>query len=444
MKRMAQKWMAVWMMLVTGWGLVGFAGEARALEYIDINNPFLKKMPIAVPVFKVQSGEEAHLKIAQEGADQLARTLDFTGFFKILDRDAFLEDPQRMGIVTPRIRFNNWTAVGAELLVTGGLDISGEALSVELRLYDTFKGRLLVGKRYRGAKADLKEIIRRFCDEIIYSLTGKHGIFTSRIAFVSSGTGNKEIYVCDFDGGNIRQLTRTKAITLSPAWSTDGLWMAYTSYVNGKPDLFIWNLKDKRKFKVAHKGLNITPAWRPFKAELAATFSWTGDQEIYLLTATGKTIKRLTRSRGIDVSPSWSPDGKKIAFVSKRSGTPQVYIMDVDSRQVRRLTYYGRHNTQPAWSPTGDRIAYTSLEKGVTNIFVVDVEGKAPVQLTHRSGDNESPTWSPDGNLIAFSSTREGPSRIYVMTALGTDQRRLLTLSGDQTNPAWSPRNKGE
>jgi len=433
---------AVWLLLFIWVNLTCFMSALYAVEYIDINNPFLRKIPIAVPFFQTKAGPSEDPQIIKGGSDFLAQSLDFTGFFKILDRGAFLEDPQRMGIEIPNILFNNWTTIGAELLVTGGFELSGEAIAVEFRLFDTFKGRLLVGKRYQGLRADLKNIIRKFCDEIVYSLTGKHGIFSSRIAFVSNGSGNKEIYVCDFDGSNPRQLTQTKAITLSPAWSFDGDWIAYTSYVNGKPDLFIRNLKDGRSHKVAHQGINITPAWRPFRLELSATLSFTGDQEIYLLTETGKTIKRLTHNEGIDVSPSWSPDGKKIAFVSKRSGTPQVYVMDVDSNEVQRLTYYGRHNTQPAWSPAGDRIAYTAMDKDATNIFVVDIDGKEPVQLTHNSGDNESPSWSPDGNLIAFSSTREGPARIYVMTAFGTDQRRILAISGAQTNPAWSPRNK--
>ncbi|MBW1955459.1 MAG: Tol-Pal system beta propeller repeat protein TolB [Deltaproteobacteria bacterium] len=425
-----------------GVAVMVFRGVAGAVEYIDINNPFIRKIPIAVPFFQAKTGTEVQAEIAEKGAVRLAETLEFTGFFKILDRAGFLEDPQRMGIETPQIRFDSWTTVGAELLVTGGFEVLDGALAIELRLYDTFKGRLLVGKRYQGARTDLKKIIRRFCDDIIYTLTGQHGIFTSRIAFVSNGTGNKEIYTCDFDGSDPKQLTRTKAITISPAWSLDGDWIAYTSYLKGKPDLFIKNLKDGRSHQVTHEGLNITPAWRPFRQELAATLSFTGDQEIYLLTETGKTVKRLTHNQGIDVSPSWSPDGKKFAFVSKRAGTPQIYIQDVESNVVQRVTYYGRHNTQPAWSPAGDRIAYTSLEGGETNIFIVGIDGKEPVQLTRNAGDNESPAWSPDGNLIAFCSYREGPARIYVMTAFGTDQRRLLTLSGEQTDPAWSPRSQ--
>lgn len=421
--------------------LLIFSGKCdSAFEYIDINNPFLRKIPIAVPFFKALSKQKAEVDLGQSGSQTAGETLAFTGFFKVMDRGAFLEDPQTAGIETAEILFKNWVAIGAELLITGGVNVRGDMVEMELRLFDTFKGRLLVGKRYEGSVKDERKIVQQFCDEVIYALTGKRGIFDTKIAFVSNGTGNKEIYICDFNGTNPKQYTRNNAITLSPAWSSDGKWIAYTSYVKGKPDLFIRHLKENLNSKVDHEGLNITPAWHPQRMELAATLSFSGDQEIYLLTETGKIIKRLTHNNGIDVSPSWSPDGTRIAFVSKRSGTPQIHVQNIESNQVERVTYYGKHNTQPAWSPAGDRIAYTSMEKGETNIFSVGVNGKEPVQLTHNARDNESPSWSPDGNLIAFSSNRDGRSRIYVMTAYGTDQRRLLTMPGEQSSPQWSPR----
>jgi TolB protein len=407
-------------------------------DYIDITHPFFQKIPIAVPVFNTTSESTEERQVATESSDLLAETLEFTGYIKMLNREAYLVD-SASDIVAPNINFQNWIAIGAELLVTGGVRIDDDLLEMELRLYDTLKGRLLVGKRYKGWRIDQRKMVRRFCSEIIYSLTGSRGIFDSKIAFLSTGSGNKEIYISEFDGYHPKQFTHNKKITLFPAWSSDGKWLAYTAYVRGKPDLYIKHLKRKRGYFVAKKGINSTPAWFPGKFKLAASLSFSGDQEIYLLTGRGKIIKRLTRKRGIDLSPSWSPDGKKIAFVSKRSGTPQIYIKDLASDQVERLTFYGRYNTQPSWSPNGDKIAYSSMENGRMNIYIIGVDGKGPFQLTHNEGDNESPSWSPDGSLIVFSSTREGPSRIYVMTAYGTDQRRLLALPGEQTNPKWSP-----
>ncbi|MBW2192744.1 MAG: Tol-Pal system beta propeller repeat protein TolB [Deltaproteobacteria bacterium] len=416
-------------------------------EYIDITNPFFQKIPVAVPLFKAVSGDIEETRIASDASDLLADTLAFTGLIRILDRESFLVD-SKTPISAPNINFQNWISIGAELLVTGGVRVDDKLMQMELRLYDTVKGRLLIGKRYKGWTSDHRTMVHRFCSEIIYSLTGDRGIFNTQIAFISTTTGNKELWLCEFDGYNPDQFTRKGKITLFPSWSSDGQWLAYTSYAKGKPDLYIEHVKKKKPgFFFAREGTNSTPAWVPWKFELAASLSFSGDQEIYLLTGRGKIIKRLTENRGIDVSPAWSPDGKKMAFVTKRSGTPQIYIRDFDTGRTERLTFHGKYNTQPSWSPLGDKIAFSAMEGGLTNIHVIGIDGNNQLQLTHDQGDNESPTWSPDGRLIAFSSTREGLSRIFIMSANGMDQRRLLTLPGQQSNPEWSPRggdNKGD
>lgn len=408
-------------------------------DYIDITKPFLRKIPVAIPVFKAinRTGQES--EIGKKGADILSEVLEFTGYFTMLDRRAFLVDPQEADIIGAGIHFKNWTVLGAELLVTSGLAIQEGILHVELRLFDTFQQKMLVGKKYTGTPQDLRKIMLRFAGEIVFYLTGNRGIFDSKIAFISTGTGKKEINTCDFDGHDVRQFTHHNSITLFPAWSGDAQWIAYTSYVKGKPDLYIQHVKQKRGFVVAREGINSFPAWVPGRFELAATLSFSGDQEIYLLSGEGKIIKQLTNNEGIDVSPTWSPDGKQMAFVSRRAGSPQIYIKSMDTGNVRRLTFQGNYNTQPSWSPLGDKIVYSSMDRAGINISVIGVDGSGNVRLTHNSKDNESPSWSPDGSMIVFSSTREGSSRIYVMTAFGTDQRRLLSLPGEQSNPKWSP-----
>lgn len=415
----------------------------QARVYIDITAPYLRKIPTAVPFFKDQgsgSGNQQD-KLASTLADLLGETIDFTGFFKILDRESFLEDPQQASLIENKINFKNWTDVGAELVVKGGFKYEGDRLTVELRLFDTFSGRLIIGKRYVGYLDDQRRVIRRFCNDMIRRLTGQEGIFSSQIAFISTTTGHKEIYLADFDGHNPKQFTKTEAITLFPAWSSDGQWLAYTDYRHGKPDLYIENIREQQGTVISLKGSSLTPAWVPGQFALAASLSHEGNPAVYLLTGKGKIIKKLTDHWGIDVSPAWSPDGQILAFVSNRSGSPQIYIKNVEDGKVRRLTYEGNYNTAPQWSPRGDYIAYTRLAKedGI-NIYVIRPEGQDSTQLTRNAGNNESPTWSPDGSLIAFSSTREGPSRIYVMNANGANQRRLLALEGEQTDPSWSPR----
>lgn len=417
---------------------------AQGRVYIDITAPHLRQIPTAVPVFKRLAPETDGDVSAVAFSDLLAETIDFTGYFKILDRESFLEDPQEASLFQHAINFKNWTDVGTELLVKGAFRVDDGLLKMELRLFDTFGHRLIVGKRYTGHLKDGRRMIRRFCSDIIRILTGHEGIFDTRIAFVSSSTGTKEIYIADFDGADPKRFTNTGAITLFPAWSSDGKWLAYTDYRKGKPDLYIRHVKEPQGTVVSVEGSSITPAWIPGQFALAASLSHKGNPSIYMLTGKGKIMKRITHHWDIDVSPTWAPEGDAVAFVSNRSGSPQIYIQDMTSGKTRRLTFQGNYNTAPQWSPRGTHIVYSGMVAGEgTDIYVIPVAGGDPIRLTHGAANNESPSWSPDGSLIAFCSDREGPQRIYVMNANGANQRRLLAMKGNQTSPAWSPRLSG-
>lgn len=416
------------------------SAQAKDYDYISISNPFLNKTPLAVTQFKAFTGHDAEVKDGAKAEQILKDALDFTGYLKVIDSMAFLSNPAQTGIQLGQINFKDWTGIGAELLITAGIEEKDGQVKLKMRLFDTFNTKLLVGKIYTGKSSQLREIIHMFCAEVSFKLTGNYGVFNSKISFVSTVNGHKEIFVCDFDGYNPKQITHHKSISLSPAWSHDSQWLAYVSYVKGKPDIYVKHLKGNRGAIINYDGMNISPDWMPGQLKLAATLSFSGSQEIYLLTKKGEIIKRVTKSWGVNVSPKFSPDGKRIAFTSSRGGNPQIYLQELESGEIRRLTFQGRYNTSPAWSPDGKKMAYVGIEKNKINIFVMDLESGASVQLTMNQKDNEDPTWSPDGSLIAFKSNREGgrKSRVFVMTAAGTDQRRLLTLKGQQSQPRWS------
>jgi len=411
---------------------------AQPHTYINIKDPFIRKVPLAIPAFKPLSGTESESLRCETARKILVEGMAFTRYIDVMDSDTFPEKPAISGITAETLHFKKWTRMGADLLITAGILEQDGNIRLEMRLFDPFKGKLVVGKVYTGRESDLRTMIHRFCGEVSLYLTGNRGVFGSRIAFVSRVGKNKEIFISAFDGYGPRQETHYKSITLSPCLSKDGQWLAYTSYANGKPDIFIQNLKTLTKTTIKFKGMNITPDWVPGKFELVATLSLDGDQEIYLLSGKGEILKRLTRSWGIDVSPKVSPDGKKLAFVSRRGGTPQIYVKDIGTGRVMRVSFQGKYNTSPAWSPSGNKLAYVGIANNKIDIYVTNLDATAPIQLTHDQGDNEDPSWSPDGAFIVFSSTREGTSKIYVMTSQGRDARRLVNLPGAQTDPQWS------
>ncbi len=409
--------------------LLALKGSAEARVYIDITSPYLKKIPIAIPYLKPQPDTFENRLLGKKMAKILSNDLVFHGFFSVLD-------PGNYGGTQEA----DWKELNVDYVIKGGLRRRGKNLVAEFRLYDTSTGNMLTGRRYKGRVVDQRIMVHRFSDLVVRTITGEPGLSLSKIVFVKRTGKYKEIFSADFDGYNIRQETRDRSITISPRYSPDGRYLAYTSYKNGQPCLYLKDLKRGTVRKLSdYSGLNIAPAWHPDCRHLAVTLSKDGNPDIYIIDLWGNIKARLTRGPGINVSPTWSPDGKKLAFVSDRAGSPQIYIMNLSSRTIERLTYQGDYNTDPRWSPRGDRIAYTGRVDGAFQIFTIPAQGGDPIQLTF-FGNNENPSWSPDGRQLLFTSTRLGPEKVlFVMFANGEGRRRMLPSVKAVMTPSWGP-----
>lgn len=407
-----------------------------------IVGPGSEKYPIAVSLLQNLGSAKDGGKISQGVADAITRDLALSGWFRVLDRSAYIEDAQKTGFALGTFDFKDWSVIGAEGLVKGSSELEGDDLIVELRLFDVFRAREIIGKKYTGKAGDFRRMAHKFADEIIFQFTGERGAFDSRIAYVSTGGGRfKDIYVAHLDGNERIQVTNNRSINLSPSWNRDGRSILYMSYQGGSPDLYLFDLFGGKETKISRTGHSLGGKWSPDGRAVAVALERDGNTDLYLLDAAGKVLRRLTTEPGIDVSPAWSPDGNRLAFVSNRGGSPQIYIMELANGSVRRLTYSGSYNTSPDWSPKGDKIAYTGRSEGRFNIFTVRVDDGKSQQLTSGSGDNEEPSWSPDGRFILFTSNRQGGRyRLYLMQAGGENQQRLTGSGGDDTNPSWSPR----
>ncbi len=407
-------------------------------EYIRISKEGARRIPLVLkPLDTKKSG---NAKYAKEIDSVVRGGLDFTGLFSIIQSPLNIftgGDIYQAG--ARRINFAALSSVGAEVYAGGVLDRKGGTLRMHMEVYDALTGKLLLKKLYEGKKDDIRSLSHRFCGDLVELLTGKPSIFGSKIAYVTASAGKKEIYLADFDGFGARRVTNTGGgLALTPSLSQDGRYLAYLAYTGGRPVLHIKDLASRKIVSVSRKGVKIDPAWRKGSRQLATTFSFEGDQELYLVGADGSILRRLTRYHGIDVSPSFSPDGRQMAFVSSRHGNPQVFIQDLFSGSARRLTFSGKYNTQPAWSPDGKKIAFTTMQKnGEINIFTVNADGTGMRQLTYGSRHNEAPSWSPDGSMIVFSSDRNGRRQLFVMNADGRNQRSLR-LSGEQMQPCWA------
>lgn len=424
------------MALLLNWAVLWLPSPTAARLYIDINAPATRAFVIALPAFSDTAGTDTE-DLGSKLPAVIANDLELSGFFKaVTDPKAFLADTSRF-LTLDNINFGDWTVLGAELLLTAGYTRVGGSIEVDIRLFDVFAGRQIMGKRVLGQVTQYRRLMHRVSNDIMELLTGYEGFFLTKIAFVGTATGAKEIYLADVDGYNARQLTRDDSIALSPRWSPAGDKLLYNSYREGSPMLYLDDFGGNSVRRISGRaGLNIGACWTPDGGTVALTLSHTGDPEIFTLDLSGRVLKRMTSHWGIDVSPAFSPNGRQMAFVSNRSGSPQVYVLDLDSGQETRLTFEGKYNTSPTWSPLG-RIAYTSLNDGHFNICTIDPDGSAPRCLTESQGNNEDPCWSPDGRYLAFTSNRTGRYHVYLMNAYGQNQRQITSFAGNQTSPSW-------
>jgi TolB protein len=416
------------------------AETAGAKIYIDIHSPSARKLPIAIAPFKNLGTTPDKENISSQLNNVLTQDLEISGLFQIIDPKSYIENPQTAGITSDKINWSDWSTIGAEALVKCGFSLDGKVLMLEGRLFDVVQGKFIAGKRYYGKVDDFPLMVHKLVNEIIYQLTGEQSIFETRIAFVSTMTGTKEICLMDVDGENRQRITAHRSICLSPAWSPDGKKLVFTSYKKGNPDLYLKDIiYGSEKVISQEKGLNISPVFSPDGKKIALTLSVEdGNSELFLIDLEGHKLDRLTTNWGLDVSPTFSPDGKRIAFVSDRSGSPQIYVLDVEDKNVKRLTFEGNYNATPEWSPRGDKIAFSRMTGNKFDIYIMDADGNNVQRLT-TEGSNEDPSWSPNGRYIAFSSNREGGKKVYIMLANGSNQRRVTSGKGDDTSPVWSP-----
>ena len=404
--------------------------------YIEVTAPGNRQLRLAVDTPRSLDAEPA-ATVAREMSDVLTFDMNMSGAAIAETREQL---PLPGGITLADSDFIPWLSGGFDLLVRSEYSIKGDDLTVEFRLYDVLNRKLMSAKRYLGKTRDLRRFAHSFADEILLAVTGERGCFTTRVAFVTTQSGNKEIAIMDWDGHNLLQLTRNRSINLNPDISPDGHEIIFTSYKQGNPDLYKRLISSTAEVPLSRrKGLNITGSWSPDGSRIALSLSKDGDAEIYIISKDGTHPQRLTVNPAIEVSPTWSPDGKQIAFVSDRLGKPQIFIMNADGGNVHRLTTAGSYNVNPRWSPKGDKIAYARMQGGGFQIYTINADGSGDSALTS-AGSSENPAWSPDGRFIAFSSKRERVEAIYIMRSDGSGQTRISQGKGNSTQPAWSTR----
>lgn len=434
--------------------LLTFLGVSAAEDKIvvDLKEPAEFRAPIAIANFTDNSTKKDP-KASVDIPAIIKNDLSLAGFFKIAENAAFPVDPEKEGFEVTKIEFKKWQSIDVIYLAKGWYKIEGNRIVVGTYLYDIVSSKLIEHNRYTGAATQVRKIVHRFSDRVVELINGHPGICETQIALTAKYPKSaKEIYTMDYDGFNLRKVSRRNSIHLAPTWNKDATKLAFITLNGLNWELWIATYTAEKISYAVVKGLpqSITsPSFSPSNPLLALSMATENDQEIFLVDPANKAKpKQLTNSWNIDVSPSFSPDGKRIVYTSTVSGQRQIYAMNSDGTFPVRLTFDGRNNESPTWSPAGDKIAFAGMdEDGDFDIFVMNTDGTDMRRLTYDSSSNEAPSFSPDGRYIVFASSRdaviEGKTvknkyHIYLMKANG-DNQSLITPYPDGSfhDPDW-------
>ncbi len=412
---------------------------AHAEFVVEVTNGQTEAIPIAVVPFASAELTAASFDVAQLVSDDLARS----GRFRTMDRKDMIDQPH----TGANIAFDDWRRLNNDYMVVGSMQADGtDHFSITYELYNVLTKQRLLGFQISSNRPGLRSAGHQIADAVFEKILGIRGAFSTRIAYISvlGHLPNKtfQLIVADADGENPHVVMQSREPLMSPSWSPDGSSLAYVSFEQRLPTVYVQTLKTGDRHVVsAHAGVNQAPAWSPDGKKLALVLSTRdGNLDIYVLDLTSQVLTRITDDPGIDTEPQWSKDGQSIYFTSDRAGGPQIYKVGIKpGDKPRRLTFQGSYNARPRISPDESQLAFVTQEDGDYRIATMDLRGRGDVQVLTKGHFDVSPSYAPNGAVLIYASRDKGSGVLALVSADGRVQQRLVSSEGELQEPAWAP-----
>jgi len=408
-----------------------FVSPVNAQMNIEIKGVGQTLYPIAIARFKDED------KLPVKISDVIRQNLTRSGYFRNVELGNGIEDDQ----VIPN--FKTWAARGADALAVGSVtQKSPGQYEVRYRLYDIRKGESLNGLIVSASEDNLRLAAHKISDDIIFKLLGERGVFSTRLSYVMKEGKRYRLVISDADGQNMRNALNSSEPIISVAWSPDGQKIAYVSFEDRKPVVYVHELVTGRRIVLSNeRGNNSAPSWAPDGKSLAVSLSKDGNTQIYRVNADGSNLRRLTQGNTIDTEPQFSPDGKFLYFTSDRRCNPQIYRMSADGERgepARRITFKQPYATSPRISPDGKYLAYIGGAGGGFKLFLMNLATGDSTPMTDTSFD-ESPSFAANGRYILYS-TQVGGKKVLAAVSVDGYVKQILSVPGsDVRQPSWGP-----
>ncbi|APU29317.1 Tol-Pal system beta propeller repeat protein TolB [Ectopseudomonas alcaliphila JAB1] len=419
-------------------GLVMLVGSVQAADPLVISQGADRATPIAVVPFGWQGGSV----LPEDMSQIIGNDLRNSGYFEPIPRQNMISLPTQASEVI----YRDWKALGAQYVLVGNIVPNGGRLQIQYALFNVSTEQQVMTGNVGGSTDQLRDMAHHIADQSFEKLTGVKGAFSTRLLYVTAermGTNNTRYTLqrSDYDGARAVTLLQSREPILSPSFAPDGRRIAYVSFEQRRPRIFVQHIDTGRREQITNfEGLNGAPAWSPDGNRLAFVLSRDGNPEIYVMDMGSRQMRRITNHYAIDTEPFWGKDGQTLYFTSDRAGRPQIYKTNINSGAVERVTFVGNYNANPKLSADEKTLVMIHRQDGFTvfKVAAQDLETNRLRILSDTSLD-ESPTVAPNGTMLIYATRQQGRGVLMLASTNGRVRLPLPTAQGEVREPSWSP-----
>ena len=419
-------------------GLALLAGAVQAADPLVVSTGSDRAIPIAVVPFGWQGGTV----LPEDLATVIGNDLRNSGMYEPIPRQNMISLPTSAA----EIIYRDWQALGAQYVMVGSIVPSGARLQVQFALFNVATQQQVVAGTVGGNTDQLRDMAHHIADQAFEKLTGIKGAFSTKMLYVTAerfGVNNTRYTLqrSDYDGARGVTLLQSREPILSPRYAPDGRRIAYVSFEQRRPRIFMQHIDTGRREQLTNfEGLNGAPAFSPDGNRLAFVLSKDGNPEIYVMDLGSRQIQRVTNSGSIETEPFWGKDGQTLYFTSDRAGKPQIYKQSIYGGAAQRVTFTGNYNANPKLSADEKTLVMIHRQDGFTNFKVAAQDlVTSRLRILSETSLDDSPTVAPNGTMLIYATRQQGRGVLMLVSTNGRVRLPIPTAQGDVREPSWSP-----
>ena len=396
----------------------------------------------AIPIAVVPFGWQGGTVLPEDLATVIGNDLRNSGMYEPIPRQNMISLPTSAA----EIIYRDWQAIGAQYVMVGSIVPNGARLQAQYALFNVATQQQVMAGTVGGTTDQLRDMAHYAADQAFEKLTGGKGAFSTKMLYVTAerfGVNNTRYTLqrSDYDGARGVTLLQSREPILSPRYAPDGRRIAYVSFEQRRPRIFIQHVDTGRREQITNfEGLNGAPAFSPDGSRLAFVLSKDGNPEIYVMDLGSRQLQRVTNHYAIDTEPFWGKDGKTLYFTSDRAGKPQIYKQSIFGGNAERVTFKGNYNANPKLSADEKTLVMIHRQDGFTNFKVAAQDlVTSRLRILSETSLDDSPTVAPNGVMLIYATRQQGRGVLMLVSTNGRVRLPIPTAQGDVREPSWSP-----